>query len=138
MKKWMFIVLVVLAVVVLLVVLIFKYGSFGNGCPPPDKPKNVPITAVWKGDCDGGSWIELVVIKKDKYRFRIYRDWNGELILDADFEHIDCETFSITKSNWSKHIAYFKNNLEIYGSSNAARRCKLVPIYPVYYEEQLE
>lgn len=125
---------------ILLVVfgIIFYKWFFNQPCLPPEKPASVPEAAVWKGDCDGGSWIELVSLEKEKIRFKIYRDWNGELLLDADFKYADCGTFRLTKSNWVKHIAYFGNALEIYESSNAGSRCRLEPIYPVYYEENIE
>ena len=55
-----------------------------------ERPVNVPVSAVWQGGCDGGNWMELVDIKDDTIRLRIYRDWNGELILDADFVSENC------------------------------------------------
>jgi len=68
--------------------MLFKiFVNIGVGCDPPQKPNKVPNSAVWKGGCDGGNWIELVSVEKEKIRFRIYRDWNGKLILDADFEY---------------------------------------------------
>lgn len=117
---------------------LFKYIFIKRPCLPPEKPIIVPKAAVWKGDCDGGSWIELVSIGKDKVRFRIYRDWNGDLILDADFEYQDCNTFYLTESNWAKYIAYFGNALEVYDNSTIQSKCKLVPVYPAYKEEILE
>lgn len=132
MKKWIFI---ILGIIGLLLLFCKLFVSIGGGCDPPEKPRSVPEKAVWKGDCDGGSWIELVSIKKEKARFRIYRDWNGDLILDADFQYKDCDTFRLTKTNWIKHIAYFESTLEIYESSNEGFRCHLSPIYPVYNEE---
>jgi hypothetical protein len=138
MKKAIIIILVVLIVVVLLTVIFFKYGSFGNGCPPPDKPKNVPLEAVLKGGCDGGNWIELVEIKEDKCRFRIYRDWNGALILDADFKYVNCNGFRLTKSNWVDHVAYFGEAIEFFDKPGINDRCRLEPVYPAYYEESLE
>ena len=33
-------------------------------CPPPNKSTNVPTEAVWKGGCDGGSWIQLIEMKE--------------------------------------------------------------------------
>ncbi len=90
--------------------MLFKiFVNIGVGCDPPQKPNKVPNSAVWKGGCDGGNWIELVSVEKEKIRFRIYRDWNGKLILDADFEYKGCTEFRLTKSNWIKCIAGFIN-----------------------------
>jgi hypothetical protein len=120
-------------------VVIFVLGYFAIdcnvGCDPPAKPPKVPASAIWKGDCDGGDWVELVDIKKDTVRFRIYRDWNGELILDADFIYENCNSLRLTQSNWNEYIAYFGNALEIYSKSQSDNSlCRLVPIFPAYYE----
>lgn len=82
-----------------------------QGCTPPVKPENVPILAIWSGDCDGGEWIELVEIKEDKYRFRIYQDWNGELKMDADFEFMDDKT-NLTHSNWRNKVCCYSQSLD--------------------------
>jgi len=135
MKKWMFIVIVVIA----LLILFFNFFvNIDGGCDPPEKPINVPSEAVWAGGCDGGYWIELVAIEKDKVRFRIYRDWNGDLILDADFEYKDCNDFRLTNSNWTEYIAYFGNTIELMDKAGINERCRLEPIYPAYKEEKLE
>ncbi len=68
-------------------------------------------------------------------RFRIYRDWNGDLLLDADFQYVNCNSFRLTKSNWFEHIAFFEEALEICEKSNAGK-CHLIPI-TVYYKEKL-
>jgi hypothetical protein len=117
---------------------IFWKWFFNQPCLPPEKPKNVPIEAIWKGGCDGGNWIELVSIENEKVRFRIYRDWNGELILDADFIYKDCNTFRLTKLNWSKQVAYFGNDIEFFTNTDTNKRCRLEPVYPAYFEEKLD
>ncbi len=73
---------------------IFYKWFFNQPCAPPEKPETVPISAVWKGDCDGGVWIDLVGIKERQYRFRIYQDWNGELLMDSDFAMDNSEMVS--------------------------------------------
>ncbi len=133
MKKW------ILGFILLLVVaIIFGEWLFNQPCPPPEKPKNVPIDAVWKGGCDGGNWIELVSIEKDKIRFRIFRDWNGDLILDANFKHQNCSNFELTKSNWSEQVAYFETTIELADRKGNNKRCSLEPIYPAYFKEKFD
>ena len=134
MKKWM---VIILGVIILLVLFFLLFVRIGGGCDPPKKPNSVPEKAIWKGGCDGGSWIELVLIEKEKARFRIYRDWNGDLLLDADFEYKNCNDFRLTESNWKEHVAYMGEALEIYEKSNVGG-CRLIPVYPVFYEEKLE
>ena len=103
-------------------------------CPPPEKPKNVPEKAIWKGACDGGHWIELVKINGNKYRFRIYLGWNGELLLDADYYLKNCKNVSLSFSNWNEFISWFSGeNLEIKKISEKKDwKCRLVPNYPAY------
>lgn len=125
---------------VLLIVMgiLFYKWFFNQPCTEPEKPNNVPHSAVWKGDCDGGNWIELVSIEKEKIRFRVYRDWNGDLILDADFKYQSCDDFRLDKSNWDKHIAYFENyNFTLY-ENDKPKECRLEVIYPVYSEDKLD
>lgn len=103
-------------------------------CDPPEKPNNVPEEAVWKGGCDGGNWIELISISSSKYRFRIYRDWDGTLELDADFEPVLCEKINLTESNWSQSITgYLNEKINIQDTS-----CYLNIVYPAYGGSQWE
>ncbi len=115
--------------------LIVVYLLFNRPCPPPEKPNNVPIGAIWVGGCDGGNWIELISVKNNSFRYRIYRDWNGVLMLDADFEHLDCNTISLTESNWKSYINYFLNDplelsLQLKGDSCRLQATK------IYYTEE--
>jgi hypothetical protein len=133
MKKW------ILIFIVLVCGLIFWKWFFNQPCTPPDKPKNVPDKAIWKGGCDGGNWVELISIDKQKIRFKIYRDWNGELILDADFVYVECDTFHLTKTNWIKCGGDFINgSIGIKTNCFNNINCRLEPIYPAYFEEKIE
>jgi hypothetical protein len=117
-------------------ILFYKY-FFNQPCIEWEKPDNVPLSSVWIGGCDGGHWIELVSMQNDTCRFRIYRDWNGDLILDANFIYNDCNDLQLTETNWNEYIAYFGNALEIYNKFLPdSSDCRLVPVYPAYYEEK--
>lgn len=133
------ILLYIIGVVLLIIAAILFYNWFFNQpCAEPDKPVNVPYSAIWKGGCDGGNWIELVSVEKERIRFRIYRDWNGDLILDADFKYQNCNDFRLDESNWDMHIAYFENySFRLYDNGKP-KECKLEPIYPVYSEYKLD
>jgi hypothetical protein len=127
-----------LSIVVLMIIgaIVFLKLLFKLPCGEPEKPSCVPISAVWKGACDGGAWIEFVSVKKDTIRFRIYRDWNGDLMMDADFTYKDCGNLRLTKDNWNEYVTFFDGHtLNIYKKSDDSY-CQLNLIYPLFYEEE--
>lgn len=132
MKKALIIGLVVLIVIVGLWFFLRQASQWP--CDPPEKPNNVPKAAIWKGGCDGGSWIELVSVSSSKYRFRIYRDWDGTLELDADFEPVSCAEINLSESNWEQSITgYLNEKINLKDTP-----CYLKIIYPAYGGSQWE
>jgi hypothetical protein len=105
---------------------------------PPERPEPVPKTAIWSGGCDGGIWIELVEIKENKYRFRIYLDWNGELLMDADFKLKNCKTYNLNSNNWDTTVCCYAHSLDstvvlgIVYKADENRKCHLQSLYPAY------
>ncbi len=100
-----------------------------------ERPSNVPEQAILIGGCEGGNWFELVDIKEDTIRLRIYHDFNGELMFDADFISENCKDVCLTDANWSMYIShfdgvyvYFVNEFQSDGNY-----CKLIPVYPAHY-----
>jgi len=129
------IILIAIAVISLFGLAGIKWLEWGSkqSCPPPRKPSSVPVRAIWKGGCDGGNWIELVSIKNEKYRFKIYRDYDGHMILEADFKLKDCRNASFNESNWQDYITvYINESIEIIQIDGIDKKCKLVPIFPAY------
>lgn len=126
--------------VIITIIVLFIIWLFERPTTQWKRPKNVPISAIWKGHFDGGSWLELVEIKKDTIRLRIYRDWNGDLLLDADFVTENGSNLQWTKDNWSEYISFFDGN--VCGVSSKIAKdsiaCRLIPISPVYYKEGLK
>ena len=131
-----------IAIIILLAILGLKWFTDASGqpCLEPDKPEVVPSSAVWKGGCDGGSWIQLIESKQDKFRFRIYHDHHGELLLDADFYLEDCGDFFLTKSNWTEYVSWYSG--QFIGIRNLGEnnnwQCKLRPKFPAYGGEEWE
>jgi hypothetical protein len=120
---------------------LFRNELFYQPCSPAEKPHNVPSGAIWKGGCDGGNWIELISIDGEKYRFRIYRDWDGVLQMDADFILVDCNGIALNSSNWRSYIgAYLNEAISIHNQSNEDQNqhCVLKPVYPAYAGEEWE
>jgi hypothetical protein len=135
MKKW---IILLMGSIVFFIIVLKLLVQTDTECDPPEKPDNVSQKAIWKGGCDGGNWIELVSLDEERIRFRIYRDWDGDLIFDADFKYESCEDFKLTEANWIDHIAYFGNNLVLYENEAVPFKCFLEPIYPAYKEEAIE
>ena len=81
-------------------------------CSSPPKPNNLSDTVMWSGDCDGGNWIELVDIKDNVYRFRIYQDYDGVLLMDADFMLKNCNNKVIDMENWQTRVCCYSNSMD--------------------------
>ena len=101
-----------------------------RGSSDPERPRNVPETATWKGGVDGGFWFDVVTVNGEKkmYRFKIYNDYNGELVMDADFKkNNDCSVeYPMDKSIVEK--------IELFDFQNIimSDNCFLQPIGPLY------
>ena len=118
---------------VLIIFFIF-FIACNRPCPPPAKPDKVPFQAEWFGGCDGGHWIQLVD-DSNKYHFRIFRDWDGTLLMDALFK--PDANVNIDLNNWKKDIYTYGVN-----SSNDTLVCiyyslndSLIPLsaqYPAF------
>ncbi|MFB9057513.1 hypothetical protein ACFFU9_12255 [Mariniflexile ostreae] len=134
MKKW----LIIIAIISFLGFVLFKYIFDKQPCLPPERHELVPLVAIWSGGCDGGEWIELVEIKEDKYRFRIYQDWNGELKMDADFEFREDRT-NLTRVNWESIVCCYSQSLDslvtlsvVDNVEGKKKYYRLQSIYPAY------
>lgn len=97
----------------------------------PQRPSSVPRAAVWRGEVDEGFWFAVAGIDTAKgiVRLRIYADYNGELVMDANYKEQDnC----LIRPFSSEHIlaeifAYDHHNIDLKKSS-----CKLVLMKPVF------
>ena len=130
--------LFVVIITVIVGIILFVVWLFNRPCGEWEKPASVPVSAVWKGSCDGGSWVELVDIKADTVRFRIYYDWSGDLELDADFVFEKCNDLQLTKANWNEYITFFDGTAIYTTILSDSRYCRLVPIFPAYYGNKIE
>lgn len=80
----------------------------------PERPANVPASAVWHEASKGGNFYEVVEIEDDIHRIRVYFDYGeGELYMDSDFK---LEPIAITKDNYNFTSA----------KMTARRDCKLI------------
>ena len=108
MKNFFFAVVGVLLLIVIAFFLL-KYVFNTKDAVAPERPKLVPETAVWKGDFDEGFWISFVdtIGYSTQYRFKIFRDYNGELAFDGLFKPVSkCPNFA-NKEQLLNHIKFF-------------------------------
>ena len=74
----------------------------------PTLPEDVPADANWSGGCEGGEWIYLVNDSSNYYHFRVYRDYDGALKMDALFTTAD--SCNLTKQNWKNVELYYSES----------------------------
>lgn len=125
-------------IILIVSIMLFAIWLFNKPCNEFEKPANVPVSAIWKGGCDGGNWVELVDIRVDTIRFRIYNQSIGDLMLDADFVPANCDDLQLTKTNWNKYISFFDGTILYTKFVSNDHYCRLVPIFPAYYEEKIK
>ena len=127
-----FIVLFLLATNTLTILIATGYIAIQDSkAVAPEYPENVPKSAIWHGGIDGGYFYELVDIKDDIYRIRVYNDYTGKAIIDSDFK---LESIKITKDNWCNMSPYY------YGGDDFGLQTylKFNPISPAYEEEVMK
>lgn len=79
----------------------------------PKKHQNIPSSAVWKGDIDGGNWILLdSIVDSGMYRFKIYRSWDGILEMDAFFVYKEKGNIKLDKNNWKDKVCYYSEGID--------------------------
>ena len=129
-KKIIFTLTAVIIVLFITYVLILLFRP----CNAPERVEGIPVSAVWHGGCDGGFWFELVERKGDIFRFRIYNEGTGLLLVDADFIAEDiCSEKIDTIRNIHDVINYY--NEEIFLTViEREKYCRLIMIKPVYYK----
>jgi hypothetical protein len=103
----------------------------------PNKLANIPPTAIWRGAEDEGFWFDLVTIKQNSFRMRVYNDYNGAVVLDADFsdsglckQHLDkniMDSICYFEFNKTDSIRYFGFNKIVLNNG-----CEFKAVYPPY------
>lgn len=129
---------IIITIISLCVLLFFIKCVHSNVAEPPDKPKVVPNTAVWKGDFDEGFWIDLINSDtlNDKFRFKVYNDYNGELVFDGLFKLPSNCICTSSKKNILNDILFFEFREQYKLVINDS--CFLQAIIPAYGGSLLE
>ena len=136
MKKF---VLILVFVLMLIVVGLGYFVHYYNNleCEAPQRVGQVPASALWIGGCDGGYWVDFVGQKEEKCRFRIYRDWSGDLRMDADFVcEENVQPICLTEENWKEHFVDYNEYNDTFPSvlikAHDGAECELKISYPAY------
>ena len=126
MKRNKKIVLLVTVLVVLSILIFWLYIRIPNKIEP-ERLTSIPKSAVWNGGVDGGFWFDFVSeqIDSNKVRLRIYNDYNGTLILDADFTSENCKVPKGKTVLDSINYFEFKKVILLNG-------CELTAVNPTY------
>jgi hypothetical protein len=97
-------------------------------CPTPKRPRGVPVSAAWIGDCDGGSWVEIVAASAGRYQVRIFHSTYGDREKEGWFTLApQCKSRDLTPGQLLERVsAYDGVNLIISGEW-VGDRCQLVP-----------
>ena len=74
------------------------------------------------------------------YRFKVYRDWDGELTIDANYKLEYCKGVELNEENWVSYVTWYSGeSLEIKNlTQEKESKCRLSPIYPAFGGEQWE
>ncbi len=127
--------IVVVIIIALASIIAFVVYSFNNNCYEPIRPSSVPKEAFWRGAPDEGFWFEIINVDSisKTVRFKIYSDYNGDVVLDADFrEKCNCKTIPFSKENIISNLMALDYRDGKYGEIWMANRCDLEMIKPAY------
>lgn len=54
----------------------------------PERPANVPDSALWAGGVDGGMWVECSATNSGALACRVYANVTGALVEDGEFTFV--------------------------------------------------
>ena len=98
----------------------------------PTRPSKVPYDAIWKGGKDGGFWFSYVNQSNELIRLQIFNDYNGTMLLDANFKPAkDCQ---LPKGKAVMNEINYYDFQKIVLNNN----CELRPILPYFKGNLIE
>ncbi len=114
--------------------LIFVFQSYncGNINKNLDKMKSNP-KALFHGGPDGGYYFEIIEKKDEKFRMKIYLDYNEELMLDGYFKSTnDSCGNNLTLENIQNCISTYDDDIIYINDPNKKKFCKLILVETIY------
>lgn len=89
--------------------------------------------ALYHGGPDGGHYFEIVEKKDDKFRIKIYLDYNEELMIDGFFKSIsDSCGSNLTLENIQDCISTYNDDKIFIIGPQKKDFCKLVLVETIY------
>ena len=72
---------------IFLITLFIIFISCNTEIKQPERPKNVPKTAIWEGGTDGGTWIQCDSTNTDNIFYcKIFNDFDGTLLSEGKYK----------------------------------------------------
>lgn len=111
MKKITYYIIITLIIVVSLF-FILTITVETNVVEPPQKPKNVPETAIWSGGLDGGYWFEFNNYnrKTQEYSFTLYEETAGAIVINDKIIQKDSCIILPVDNRILENINFFAND----------------------------
>lgn len=101
----------------------------------PDKLSNIPELSFWRSTCKEGFWFNFVEFDKNinSIRIRIYNDYDGSLVYDANFRPDSSCCISLFEiNNLAKQIKVYDRNNNLNNILLENDSCTLYPILPAF------
>lgn len=88
---------------------------------------NVPVSAMWIGGSDGGSWFELLrTPTPTSFKMRIYHDYTGEIVADTVFIlNRDCQLDDLDSTTLMGYIEGYDGERIMLKGVGGERGCYL-------------
>lgn len=116
----------------LTLILVIQLYSCGNNIKEFNKMKSNP-KALYHGGPDGGHFFEIIEKKDDKFRIKIYLDYNEELMIDGYFKSIsDSCGGDLTLENIQEFISTYNDDKIFINGPKKNDFCKLVLVETIY------
>lgn len=104
-------------VIIILVIIVMQF--YKPKAEQPERPNNVPTTAIWDGGVDGGNWIDcqLVDSLQNIFYCTVYEDFNGEILFKGKMK-LEGEKISLSQLKnilgvYSGNEIYLKNSKKL-------------------------
>ncbi len=97
-------------------------------CPNPKRPRGVPPSAAWVGNCDGGSWVEIDAASAGRYQVAIYHSSFGDKVKEGWFElSSDCTSKDLTPGQLLERLSSYDGEKLMVVGQIVGDKCRLVP-----------